>query len=82
MRRTGRAVANLGWRGMLALVGGVLSLTGVGATSCMPPYGTNPVRPCKDSDCAARFDSTWHCDEMGGCTDGVIPDAGAPDSGS
>jgi uncharacterized protein (DUF2236 family) len=59
MRRTGKAAVRLGWRSLSALVAGVASIAGLGACP-QPMYGVSETCTL-DSDCTARFDSTWYC---------------------
>ena len=82
MRRTGKAVVNLGWRSLLALVGGAASVVGVGISAgcggLEPPYGVQPlygvqVTCTKDADCTTRIGAGWYCD---GKTCVQHPDAG------
>jgi hypothetical protein len=88
MRRTGMAVVGLGWRSLLALVGGAASFVGVGSgTGCgfaPPPYGMQPVYGVQVSctqnfDCTSRFNADWYC--INGTCDVTVKDGGTPDSG-
>jgi len=60
MRRTGKAAVNLGWRSVLALVGGVASIAALGASCGVPAYGIQPTCT-KDSDCVALHGADWYC---------------------
>jgi hypothetical protein len=74
MQRTGKAAVRLGWRSLLALVGGVASIAGLGSCGvAQPVYGVN-TSCTNDADCTARFNSNWYCD-VGTCTQRP-PDAG------
>jgi hypothetical protein len=87
MRRAGRAVSGLGWRGMLALVGGVASLAGLGTSACgtTPVYGVRGdggwVDCATNADCEAKHGTGWYCPPSGHCTR-VPVDAGTPDAGN
>jgi len=82
-----KSLANLGFRGLLLLVGGVATLAG--AASCA--YGPAPVYgmlTCQDdTDCSVS--EGWYCDQSAKvCAHrdldaGTPPDAGStPDGGS
>jgi len=62
---------------MLALVGGMASLAGVGCVTQVY-YGVQVA--CEtDADCEAKHGSGWYCEDHLSCQ--PPPDAGTPDSG-
>jgi hypothetical protein len=56
--RTAKKVVGLGWRGLLALVGGIATLAGCGTQSEIV-YGPAIVYCTDDADCS----SGWYCDK-------------------
>ena len=77
--RQAKKVAGIGWRALLALVGGVASLAGCGGNE-MPPYGAVPLYGAQnyscssDSDCATKVGNGWYCEQK---TCAYRPDAGS-----
>jgi hypothetical protein len=75
--RHAKKVAGIGWRGLLALVGGVASLAGCGGVVETPPYGVPlygaQLSCSSDSDCATKVGNGWYCDQK---TCAYRPDAG------
>ena len=89
MRPNGRRLASFGWRGMLALVGGVASLAGLGTSACAPVYGPAPgdggwTGCATNADCEVRYGSGWYCEDHLTCQPppGVpVQDGGTSDAG-
>jgi hypothetical protein len=81
MGRTGRKLVSFGWRGMLALVGGVASLgwSGVGCWG-NPPYGPVPdsglIDCTSDAECVAGHGKGWYCRPSSSTCGQMPPDGG------
>ena len=82
MRRAGTAVAGFGWRGMLALVGGVASIAGIASLQCgLPAYGPWPKGDAScdtEAECTASHGPGWYCDSWKSpCVERIEQDAGS-----
>jgi hypothetical protein len=90
MRRTGKALVGMGWRGLFALVSGVVSLTGLGVAGCggnfvlygPPPYGSNLPGDASTMGCSSTPDcgKGWYCDSSHSCVQQPL-DGGTSDAG-
>jgi hypothetical protein len=75
MRRAGSKLSSLGWRGVLAVMGGAVSLFGCGLEPA-PKYGVQRVPCTTDSECVSKVGPDWHCVQAY-CESGApSPDAG------
>ncbi len=81
MRRSRKALKQLGLRGLFAIVGGAASILGT-ACGAVPLYGAQPPygvpAECEgDTSCQQTHGAGWYCDLARGVCEAPASDAGA-----